>query len=268
VRALRDRGADLLTVAGRQEMHTFWEKVVQPYVFAVLLLRYGGMEAMSRSTDPRRKIANGQYLLFTREAYERAGGHHAVRDHVAEDLLLAQRLTALGMRVHMLLAREHLATRMYASLAEIRAGWGKNVFAAGRDTLPANRLVRALFPFALPKVVLLPAWPAYAALVGWLVLQAIPLLPVPAGAALRGIAIAVFWAGALAAPVNLVAWMAVYVFSRLHPLWALLHPLGGLVFSWICVEAAVRGDRVSWKGRTYGSPAHAAARAVRPPGSA
>jgi hypothetical protein len=34
-------------------------------------------------------------------------------------------------------------------------------------------------------------------------------------------------------------------------LWALFHPVGALVFSWICAEAAWNGMRVSWKGRSY-----------------
>jgi len=235
VNALTARGADLFTVAGRQDMRTFWEKVVQPVVFAMLLSRYGGLEAMSRSTRPRDKIANGQFLLMTRAAYDRAGGHAAVRDHVAEDLRLAQRLTELGMRVHMVLAPDHLATRMYTTLGELRRGWGKNVYAAGRDTFRLGPVTRRIFPFVLPLAALLPIVPVIAFLLGWSGLLGTEAI----------------WFAAVTAPGTLLFWMGIYAFSRTSPFWALLHPLGAVVFGWICAEAAWRGSHVTWKGRAY-----------------
>ena len=66
--ALRTRGAALLSVAGHQELGTFWEKVVQPQVFAVIAGRYGGGDRVSRARRPVDKIANGQCLLMTRAA--------------------------------------------------------------------------------------------------------------------------------------------------------------------------------------------------------
>lgn len=237
VNALVARGADLFTVAGRQEMGSFWEKVVQPMVFTILLSRYGGLEAMSRSTRPVDKIANGQFLLFTREAYDAVGGHAAVREHVAEDLRLAQSITEHGRRMHMVLALDHLSTRMYTSLAELRRGWGKNVFAAGRDTLALGPVTRRLFPFVLPLPPLVPAVPLLA-----FVLASLGVLG--AGA---------WWFGVIALASNLLFWGGVYAFSRQNPLWALLHPLGAITFSAICVEAAWKGSRVEWKGRRYES---------------
>ena len=68
VNAMRERGAELFTVANKQEMVTFWEKVMQPFIFALLLSRYGGLEGMSRTSNPMNKIANGQFMLFERTA--------------------------------------------------------------------------------------------------------------------------------------------------------------------------------------------------------
>jgi chlorobactene glucosyltransferase len=237
VNALTARGADLFTVAGRQDMLTFWEKVVQPVVFATLLARYGGTEAMSRSTRPLDKIANGQFILVRRDAYHRAGGHAAVRGHVAEDLRLAQRFTELGMSAQMMLAQDHLRTRMYTSLEDLRRGWGKNVYAAGRDTLPLNAFTRRVLPFVFPVPALLPAVPAIV-----LALACLGVL----GAGAR-----IFGTVALAA--NVFYWSGVYAYARLNPLWGLLHPLGSVVFAWICIEAAWKGSRVEWKGRAYES---------------
>lgn len=237
VNALLARGADLFTVAGRQEMVSFWEKVVQPAVFAMLLSWYGGLEAMSRSTRPRAKIANGQYILMRRAPYERLGGHAAVRGHVAEDLRLAQLFTEQGLAVHMVLAREHLSTRMYTSFTEIRRGWGKNVYAAGRDTFPPGPVTRFILPFIFPLPPLVPLVPTVVLVLG--------LLGVLGTGAL--------WFGAIAGTVNLLFWIGIFVFSGLNPLWGLSHPLASVVFSGICAEAAWKGSRVEWKGRRYES---------------
>ncbi|MBA3853230.1 MAG: hypothetical protein C0503_02385 [Gemmatimonas sp.] len=235
VGAMRQRGADLFTVAGHQEALSFWEKVIQPFVFSILLSRYGGLESMSRSTKPLDKIANGQFILMSRSAYEAIGGHAAVKDHVAEDLRLAQLVTARGLQAHMLLARDELRTRMYTSLAEIRRGWGKNVYAAGRDTLPLNAVTARIFPWIFPLPALLPLLPLLCLALGW--------------AGVWGTSALVF--GAIAAPVTLLYFAGVYAFSRLNPLWALAYPLAAVTFSWICAEAAWRGSKVEWKGRGY-----------------
>jgi hypothetical protein len=141
------------------------------------------------------------------------------------------------MHVHMVLARDHLRTRMYSSFAEIRRGWGKNVYAAGRDTVPDSRVVRALFPIFLPIAPLLPLIPTVVfllALCGVLGREAL-------------------WFGVVAGGVNLLYYMGVYGYSRLSPLWGLLHPLAAIVFSGIFAEAVWRGSKVEWKGRGYHS---------------
>jgi chlorobactene glucosyltransferase len=235
VNASRERGAALFTVAGRQEMETFWEKVVQPFVFAILLGRFGSLELMSRSTNPRSKIANGQFLLFTRAAYDAVGRHEGVRSHVAEDLMLAQRCAALGLPMHMVLGREHLSTRMYTSLAEIRRGWGKNVYAAGRDTMPPWLHAVARYVYPLPALMTL--------------LPTVLLVAALAGGAGGG----VLAAAAIAQGVTALFWLGIYRYTQLSSVWALSYPLAAIVFGWILGEAAWRGSAVTWKGRAYES---------------
>jgi chlorobactene glucosyltransferase len=235
IAAMKDRKSSLLTVIGQQEMVTFWEKVVQPTVFALLHSRFGGLEAISRARSPRNKIANGQFLLFPRDTYEQVGGHAAVRDHVAEDLRLAQKVTEMGGQMHALLAMEHFSTRMYTTLGEIRRGWGKNVYAGGRDTFPQGPLMGLFFRLTLPVAPLVPLIPILAALLWWL--------------GVLGNGAALF--AAITAPINLLFWMGIYRFAGLNPLWGMTYPLGSLVFAWICTEAAWKGLSVTWKGRTY-----------------
>ncbi|NUO63360.1 MAG: glycosyltransferase [Gemmatimonadaceae bacterium] len=237
VDTMRARDAGMLTVAGAQEMHTFWETLLQPQVFGMLLMRYGGTESVNESRHAWDKIANGQCIAIRRAAYESIGGHGAVRDKVAEDLMLAQRLFRAGVHTVLVLGVGQLSTRMYSSLGALVRGWRKNVFAGGIDALPAMAIARALFPVALtlfPLAELVPVatLAAHAAGAAW---------PGPT---------ALTWAW-IATTAMLVAWSVVYLRARRSPLWAALFPLGALVLLWIILGAIARWRRVSWKGRTY-----------------
>src|SRR5262249_28324288 len=60
---------DLLSVAGHQEMKGFWERLLQPQVFWILVVRYGGTESVNHATRAENVIANGQFLLVRRDTY-------------------------------------------------------------------------------------------------------------------------------------------------------------------------------------------------------
>ena len=74
---MRARHVDLLTVAGAQEMHSFWERIIQPQLFALLSVRYGGTEHVSHAKRPTDAIANGQFILVRRGSVRRDGRSRA-----------------------------------------------------------------------------------------------------------------------------------------------------------------------------------------------
>ena len=231
----RRENADMLSVAGRQEMRSFWERLLQPQVFWILIVRYGGTESVNRASRAEDVIANGQYLLIRRWAYDVAGGHASVRDKVAEDLALAQRFFRLGLRVRLVRGDDQLSTHMYGSLSELIDGWGKNVFAGGIDAMPGGAVGRVLFPFFLPLAPLM----ALAPLAG-LVL---------ALAGVAGPAVATWSTICLAA--TLVWWALIYRGFHQRIWYALLFPVGAAVVLFIVLRAIGRGRRVGWKGREY-----------------
>ena len=235
VAALDRRDAALLSVLGRQELGSFWERVAQPHVLAMMAGRYGGTTLVSRSPHAADKLANGQFIVVRRAAYDALGGHAAVRASVSEDLMLAQRTFAAGGGVALLLAPRQLSTRMYSSLGSLVRGWRKNVYAGGRETAPFGRAGRALFPLMLlfpPLMTLAPPLALLAALAGAL----------PSGSAA---------AATVAALALLAFWAAVYRALGLPRRWALTYPLGAAVLLVIVVQALVAGRRVEWKGREY-----------------
>jgi chlorobactene glucosyltransferase len=234
--AMRRTRAQLFSVAGRQELGGFWEKVIQPQIFTILAMRYGGTESVTQATNVRDKIANGQCIFVTHDSYNAIGGHASVRTSVAEDMMLAQTFFAARKRVVLVLGVNQLSTRMYASLREIIGGWQKNVFAGGLDSVPFGNVGRTLFPLFLLMPPLMELVPLLA-----LVLAA-------TGFATGGTLL--LWA-AISVAAALGWWIVVYVTVRENPLYALAYPLGALVLLYIFLTAVIRGRRVSWKGRTY-----------------
>jgi chlorobactene glucosyltransferase len=235
VNAIERTQADLFSVAGRQELGGFWERVIQPQIFSILSMRYGGTESVNNSPRISDKIANGQCIFVRRAAYDAVGGHASVRTSVAEDLMLAQKFFAARKRVVLMLGVNQLSTRMYASLRDIIAGWRKNVFAGGLDAVPFGRIGRTLLPLALllpPVMELLPV----------MVLLFSPFVPSTP---------AILWWSVITSVATLGWWIAVYIAIRENPLYAFAYPIGALVILYIFLTAVIRGRRVSWKGRTY-----------------
>ena len=234
--AMRRARAQLFTVAGYQELGGFWERVIQPQVFTILSMRYGGTESITNATSVRNKIANGQCIFVTHDSYNSIGGHGSVRTSVAEDLMLAQKFFAARKRVVVMLGLNQLSTRMYGSLREIVNGWRKNVFAGGLDSVPFGKIGRTMLPLFLLMPPLLELLPVLA-----LVFAAFGMTTGPT---------VLVWA-AISCAATLVWWLVVYITARENPLYALAYPLGALLLLYIFLSAVIRGRRVSWKGRTY-----------------
>jgi chlorobactene glucosyltransferase len=235
VNAMRARNADLLTLAGNQEMHTFWERVIQPQMFALISMRYGGTEHVSNSKRPTDVIANGQFIAVNRSAYDAVGGHALVRDRVAEDLAMAQEFVRSGRRMTLLVATEQFSTRMYSSLGEIVRGWRKNIYAGGKHAALGGDVGRALYPFLLlsaPIIGLVPPAALVLAITGllssaWLVWSTIVVVT------------------------TIIFWIAMYAFMRAPIRYALLYPLGLAMLFYIAAGAVARGRNVEWKDRKY-----------------
>ena len=227
VRALQAERADLFSVLPRQEMRTFWEKLIQPHVFVALHTRVGNLERVNRTRVEWNAIANGQFILTPRPAYEAVGTHAAVRNTVADDVLLAQAYVRAGKDIFLAHGAEFMATRMYGSLREIIAGWSKNLALGAPLMAPPIRIVRTLLPY----VMWLPALFWIGPPVAW---------------------IAADWEFAAVATIaSLLTWVVVYLGERAPVQYALLYPLGAAIVALIMIRSAVRGRHVEWRGRSY-----------------
>jgi chlorobactene glucosyltransferase len=235
VNAMRRRHADLFSVMGRQELGSFWERLIQPQMFSLLSVRYGGTESITKSRFVKDKIANGQCLFVKRSVYEEFGGHALVKSHVADDMMMAQRFFERGKQVVIMEGTKQQSTRMYTSLSELINGWGKNVFAGGRDSMPFGSFGQIFFPLLLLSGPLIGLAPALV-----LIARVFVEFPEPV----------VLWA-AISQSALLIWWIALYFKIEESPAYAVIAPLGAAMILYIFARAALRGQRVSWKGRSY-----------------
>lgn len=232
VAALRATTAGIVTVSPHLSCISFWERVVMPQVWLLLGTRYHPA-AVNRATRPREVIANGQFIMTTREAYLKAGAHEAVRGEVAEDLALAQRYADAGMKIWFAFAENLMETRMYTGLAHLVEGWSKNLYLGGRRSFPDEPVLRALVPVALSLAMSFWLVPPLALLAS----LALPALREPA---------------LVATGISLLFWAVISLSMRIPPRYALAYPAGAAVALWIVLRSTWRGSRrVVWKGRIY-----------------
>jgi chlorobactene glucosyltransferase len=235
VGALRETGADLLTIAPRQRCETFWERIVMPQIWLLLGVRYHPAR-VNRSRRPRDVIANGQFILMPRASYEAVGTHEAVRGDVAEDLALAQAVVARGGRLHFAFAERLMETRMYQGLGALIEGWSKNVYLGGRRSFPEEPVLRALVP-----VMLALAFCFWLAPPSALVFGVLAGAPAPSAIVATGL-------GAL-------FWCLICFGMQIPAIYGLGYPLGAAVALYIAARSTLRGRRrVEWRGRTYADP--------------
>ncbi len=237
VGALVAEGADLVTVSPHQRCVTFWERLVMPQIWLLLGLRYHPAR-VNRARRARDIIANGQFILTTRAAYEAVGTHAAVRHEVAEDLALAQAYLRHGRRVYFAFADRLMETRMYESLPQLIEGWSKNIYLGGRQSFPDEPVLRALAPVMVAT-----------ALIFWLVppaVLALGALGVDVGGLLAP--------AAAAAGISVAFWGVLSYGMRIPVAYGLLYPAGALMALYIAAKSTWRGERrVEWRGRVYGS---------------
>lgn len=119
----RERQLDMLSLVPHVTTGHWWEWVVQPAAGLELMRQYP-LERANRLGHTR-PFVNGQFVMMSREAYERIGGHQAVHDEVLEDLALGRLAATVGLRSGAFLSGGMVTCRMYGSWAEFRSGWSR-----------------------------------------------------------------------------------------------------------------------------------------------
>jgi len=129
VTALMGEQADLLTGFPRQEVRTWGERLLVPF-FSWAFLCFNPVWLAYRLRLPALSNAVGQLMLFRREAYAAIGGHDGVSSEIVDDLMLARKIKAAGLRWRVLYVTDLISCRMYLGSRDAIDGFVKNLFAA------------------------------------------------------------------------------------------------------------------------------------------
>jgi len=176
--------ADLLTVWPTQTTVTWGERLCVP-LMAVVVIGYLPILATHYVSLSIFGAANGQCMIWRREAYRKIGGHAAVRDNVLEDVTMGRMVKAMGMRLRMADGNRLIGCRMYENWRAVRDGYAKNIL-AGYGGWVATLLLATVFHwliFLFPLVWLLFGRD-WSALSGW---PAVPLSFVVMGFSVRAL---------------------------------------------------------------------------------
>jgi cellulose synthase/poly-beta-1,6-N-acetylglucosamine synthase-like glycosyltransferase len=156
-RALADASenkAALVSYSPEQEMETFWERALIPFVYCRLAARFSF--ARVNNPDLPDAASNGQFLLIRRDVYESVGGHAGVASEILEDVALARRVKHSGNRIYFTAPVGVVRTRMYRTFGAMWQGWTKNLYPLmGGSFSSVLRELCAVFPWATAAVLAL-----------------------------------------------------------------------------------------------------------------
>ncbi len=232
IAAALDRDIALLSLAPRHELVSFAERLLLPCGHYLLGFRQD--LAQLQAPDSLDATVTGQFILVQRGAYERVGGHAAVRGIISEDVALGRLIKHSGSRVLLMGGNQLISTRMYQGWQSLWHGIAKNYV----DMLdgPLSTLTTALAAVVL-------AWAAYL----------LPLLDSTAchagsNGACAGLIFALPASGAVFG-----LHLAGSRYFRIPFWYALLFPMAYTVGVGIAVDSVLRRftGRVRWKDRIY-----------------
>jgi chlorobactene glucosyltransferase len=135
----------------RQIANSLPQKVAIPVLYFVIM-SWLPIWWLHRSRKPRPSLAIGQFLLFSREAYWKIGGHKAVKSRIIEDVWLGVEINRSGSRHIAIDLSPVVACNMYHDVGGMWEGfikWMYSVAALSRIFL-ALLLVAGYFFFLAP----------------------------------------------------------------------------------------------------------------------
>jgi hypothetical protein len=122
---MEKRHVALASGVPRQEVGTFWERLLLPLIHFVLL-GFLPISRMRRSTEPKDAAGCGQLFVAAADAYRACAGHAAIRGSLHDGIHLPRLFRTHGFRTDLFDATELASCRMYRSAREVLRGLAKN----------------------------------------------------------------------------------------------------------------------------------------------
>jgi glycosyltransferase involved in cell wall biosynthesis len=129
VNLLIDRELDFLSPYPKQIANSFGERMIQP------LLHWSWLSTVplgraEKSSNPSFAVANGQFFVVRQKALSAVSGFTATKTKVLDDIELARALLRNGFKGTVADGSQIATCHMYNSWHEVKAGYGKSLWAA------------------------------------------------------------------------------------------------------------------------------------------
>ncbi len=220
-----EQNVQALSLFPHQRCETFWERLLLP--FALQQYFVGTNARVNEADGPA--LANGQYFLISKHAYERVDGHAANANSIIDDVALAFSLKRAGFVPLACRGERLVSVRMYTNLWQIANGFGKNIYPYLQEA-PTTGIQSVMSSTFAAAVALLFA-DARREKSYTLLLMALLAYVVQVG--------------------SMLSWFKHFRISLWH---ALLTPLAALTFLAIAINSLLHtlfGRSLAWKGRSY-----------------
>lgn len=113
---------------------SFWERVLQPFIWDFVLLRFPRI-LINWAKFPD-NMAFGPCLVIRKSIYDAVEGHRRVCHSILEDVLLSKEIKKAGYKTYVVNGAAIYEVRMYTNLREVLNGWTKTAFASMNYNLP------------------------------------------------------------------------------------------------------------------------------------
>jgi chlorobactene glucosyltransferase len=227
--ALSDNQTGLLSALPAEETVTWGEKLIVPIIhwaiFCIMPLMLAFQKRIAAIS-----VSHGQYMCFTKEAYQKIGGHAAVRNRIVEDKALTVMIVKAGIKWRLFDGTNILGCRMYRSSKEASEGLIKNLF--------------PFFGYNIPYFIFVWIW---LIIVFWQPIVTLILLAAGVTIAPRYLVPSLFNLG-----LSLAIWGIFYRRFKFPFYLTFLYPITQLVVSTVAMFSMVRNLKgtATWKGRT------------------
>jgi glycosyltransferase involved in cell wall biosynthesis len=216
VNLLIDQELDFVSPYPKQIANSFGERMIQPLLhwswLSTVPLRYA-----EKSGKPTFAVANGQFFVVRESALTNISGYSAISASVLDDLELARTLLRNGFK-GTVADGVHLATcHMYSSWAQVKAGYGKSLWAAFGSKFGSFVAISFLFITGI-----------------------LPLLAMFAGIPF----------GIFALEFVIISRIIAARLSGAKFLDTFLHPLSATLLIYLILYSWIAKGKVQWKGRT------------------
>jgi chlorobactene glucosyltransferase len=232
VTALLGEQADMLSGYPRQEMQSWGERLLVPF-FLWASLCFNPLWLSYWLRLPALSGAVGQMMLFRRSAYQAIGGHDQLGSFTLDDVMLARRTKAAGLRWRVAKITDLVACRMYTGPREAFDGLARHYF--------------AIFDYRLLSYVFVFAW---LAVMFWKPLISLAQLAIHGGAQAELVELVV------CVGLALLLWLTAYIELKVPPGLALVYPVAVFAAGVVAIQSlrlSLTG-RLTWKERPLAQP--------------